>query len=332
MSILSEKAVIRPVSAFGSPAIVSICGRYTAKSRRNTFFLPRMKPAENIIARNAVSFGNRTKRYGTAVKLSFSESQRMTDTTVRNRAFTARKASRGLSLSPVSPYAAVPKNTAGASARSPAAFVHNAAEMLRLKVHFLSSIREKASQRFCGSSEVIPYRRYAAAYISGAVVSSRRSVLAAVTASCMGSSPPKRRIGSISPKYSSILYTAASAKRKKSSAPRGRIHIIIVRARLPLSKPREKRISSRIFISAPPKNGFADIMGRYLKIIHIIRYKLLALISIRRQLRQAFRKDSSPVSRMPENSATSGRSLSAQSPCRSHSRVSLDRTLEARSS
>lgn len=156
MSILSEKAVISPVIASGSSTSVSICGRYIAISRRNTLFLPPMSLTEYSMARKAVSLGNRTSRYGTAAKLSFSESHIISDTAVRKTALTTTKNSSANILSCISRNADNPKKTAGTSTRSPAVLVQRAAEMLRLNVHFLSSIREKLSRRLSKRSAVRP--------------------------------------------------------------------------------------------------------------------------------------------------------------------------------
>ncbi len=110
----------------------------------NTFLLPRIKPMEYMTVRNAVLFGYLTNRNGTAVKLIFSITHIKDETNARNTAFAARKASSAYSFPFSSIYARVPKNIVGTSARSPMTLVQSIAEILRLNVHFLSSIREKA--------------------------------------------------------------------------------------------------------------------------------------------------------------------------------------------
>ena len=76
-------------------------------------------------------------------------------------------------------------------------------------------------------------------------------------------------MGFISPKYSIRLYTQASAVRKNSPAANGRIHTIDVRNRLPLSRLREKSVSSLILIPAPPID-YAGIMRQFMKIILLV--------------------------------------------------------------
>ena len=93
ISVLSDMAVIRAVSACGSSTMVSSCGRYTAISPRNIRFLPLMKPIERITVRKAVCCGYLASRKGTAMKLSLSDSHSKADTAVRNTAFAARKTS-----------------------------------------------------------------------------------------------------------------------------------------------------------------------------------------------------------------------------------------------
>lgn len=124
-------------------------------SRMNTFFLPRIKPMEYMTVRNAVFLGNLTSRNGTAEKLIFSIIHITAETNARNTAFAARKASSAYSFPFRSIYARVPKKIAGTSARSPMTLVQSIAEMLRLNVHFLSSIREKAMCRKSFRSAVI---------------------------------------------------------------------------------------------------------------------------------------------------------------------------------
>lgn len=83
----------------------------------------------------------------------------------------------------------------------------------------------------------------------------------------------------------------ASAVLKKTDAAAGMMQIIIVRARLPLSKRLEYRISSVILIPAPPVS-FAGIICKIVRIIHS-------------EHQEFCHKDNSPISQMPENSATS---------------------------
>ena len=154
ISMLSENALMSFDTAKGIPATVSICGRYAAMSRSSTLRLPCMKLMENMTVRNAVSCGNRTSRKGTAAKLSFSDSHRKPKMTARSTAFPTRKADAPRSRLSVSSYAMTAKNITGTRARSPMTFVHSAAEMLRLRVRFLSSSRENRILR--GFSPVIP--------------------------------------------------------------------------------------------------------------------------------------------------------------------------------
>lgn len=136
--------------------MVSNCGRYIIMSRIRTLFLPLMNLMEYKTALNAVIFGNLTSRNGTAVKVNFSESQNIMETIPRNTALSATKVSLASSCPCMSVKAVIPQKTAGARARSPITLVHRAAEMLRLKVHFLNSTRENGSWRFCGTSDVMP--------------------------------------------------------------------------------------------------------------------------------------------------------------------------------
>ena len=152
--MLSENALMSFDTANGIPATVSICGRYAAMSRSSTLRLPCMKLMENMTVRNAVSCGNRTSRKGTAAKLSFSDSHRKPKMTARSTAFPTRKADAPRSRLSASSYAMTAKNITGPRARSPMTFVQSAAEMLRLRVRFLSSSREIRILR--GFSPVIP--------------------------------------------------------------------------------------------------------------------------------------------------------------------------------
>lgn len=206
-----------------------------------------MKLTDSSIIRRGLYSGKCTMRKGAAARLIFSESHSSRETAVSIKAWQVRKSSPAVLAVEKSDQAVIPKNTAGARAIRAAAFERIASPRLFRKNFRLMSIRETGVT--CLLPPHISIRRYAAANVRGAAIHILITAAITVTASCILLPPLKSAAGCICPKYSRRLYTAASAKRKKSSAASGSRQTVMVAARLPLSSLPEKEISSRIFIS-----------------------------------------------------------------------------------
>ncbi len=143
MSTLSANEVQSSGSTNGAAATLIIAGRHISDSFRKTLRLPRMNLSEYSTFLRGLRSGYFVSRKGTAVKLSFSDSHIITDTTVSVTACKVIKSPdvecRLLKIS----YAATAKNAAGISAARLKILVHIRAEMLLRTLPF--SVRTSVS-------------------------------------------------------------------------------------------------------------------------------------------------------------------------------------------
>lgn len=98
MSMLRAKAVRRPAMAYGTVTTPSIAGIYARNSFTATIFLPLISLRALNVARRVFFSGQRTSRYGTAVRLIRSDSHIKTEITVRVTAWSVMKSPEAVPL------------------------------------------------------------------------------------------------------------------------------------------------------------------------------------------------------------------------------------------